>query len=414
VIVRFCGTSPGSVSGHKLIVSICHQIHYLYELPYNTGNIEALGYDDAVKYFQGLLNQYAVILFIDSLDQLTNENLARSHLTFLKGLKPHKDTRVIVSCLPDERDETDPTGTKWKYIYGCSTKLQAAKVPSIEVSLLSDSAGSREIVAALLESAGRTLTGPQWARVMECVAVEPTALYINLAVSVVQHWPSQYVCDGGGSNDDGLTGGVAALINQIVDDKERQFGRAFVRAALAFITFSVAGVTDTEMCDLLSLDDKVLSKDQGINKYNDSNRVPIHVWLRLQSEIAHLIVERSGGCRQWYHRQLTEVVAARYSDPAELGRFRRIMATYFGNIVDPGILEAREISRQPLTLNCVEDEVWYPEALVNGRRCVEAGAHMLAASMWDEAEAELCTLESVCARAKAGTCLQMYTCTYVY
>ena len=50
---------------------------------------------------------HPVVLFIDSLDQLTNENLARSNLTFLKGLKPHPKSIVSVSALPDEYNEGD-------------------------------------------------------------------------------------------------------------------------------------------------------------------------------------------------------------------------------------------------------------------------------------------------------------------
>jgi hypothetical protein len=51
---------------------------------------------------QELLSEHAVILLIDSLDQLQNENLARSDISFLKGVRPHPNTRIIVSALPDE------------------------------------------------------------------------------------------------------------------------------------------------------------------------------------------------------------------------------------------------------------------------------------------------------------------------
>ena len=44
-----------------------------------------------------------MILFIDSLDQLSNDHLARSHLSFLKNLKPHPRSAIIVSTLPDEK-----------------------------------------------------------------------------------------------------------------------------------------------------------------------------------------------------------------------------------------------------------------------------------------------------------------------
>lgn len=62
-------------------------------------------YDVAVELFQDLLYECPVILFIDALDQLLDTNLSRTRLTFLQGLRPHKATRVIVSCRPDIRDD---------------------------------------------------------------------------------------------------------------------------------------------------------------------------------------------------------------------------------------------------------------------------------------------------------------------
>ena len=105
IIIRFCGTSGGSVHGKDLVLSMCVQISILFDL--NDGldhtALAKLSYEDIVDYFHSLVEAHPMILFIDSLDQLSNENLARSHLSFLKGIKPHKDTRIIVSALPDDR-----------------------------------------------------------------------------------------------------------------------------------------------------------------------------------------------------------------------------------------------------------------------------------------------------------------------
>jgi hypothetical protein len=49
-----------------------------------------------------LLATLPLVLFIDSLDQLSNMDLARSDISFLKGVRPHPDTRIIVSSLPDD------------------------------------------------------------------------------------------------------------------------------------------------------------------------------------------------------------------------------------------------------------------------------------------------------------------------
>jgi hypothetical protein len=107
VLIRFCGTSPGSASGLALVRSLCRQIHAVLGIAHPTGNqaITTMGYDAVVSHFHGLLRDHALVVFIDSLDQLSNADLARSELSFLKGLRPHKHTRVVVSCLPDQRND---------------------------------------------------------------------------------------------------------------------------------------------------------------------------------------------------------------------------------------------------------------------------------------------------------------------
>ena len=49
-----------------------------------------------------LLGRYPVLLVIDSLDQLSNNYKERSELSFLRGVRPHPQSRVVVTSLPDD------------------------------------------------------------------------------------------------------------------------------------------------------------------------------------------------------------------------------------------------------------------------------------------------------------------------
>jgi predicted NACHT family NTPase len=107
VIVRFCGTSSGSATGLSLVQNICLQLYLVLGLnSKERKKLLELDYKEVVTHFQELLSEHAVILLIDSLDQLENENLARSDISFLKGVHPHPDTRIIVSALPVKVSET--------------------------------------------------------------------------------------------------------------------------------------------------------------------------------------------------------------------------------------------------------------------------------------------------------------------
>ena len=78
-------------------------------------------------------------------------------------------------------------------------------------------------------------------------------LYLQLALQVVVGWPSSLV-----ASENDLVGGVRLLINQLIGSLEVRFGKELVTAALGYITFSVRGVTDEGMIDLLSLDETVM------------------------------------------------------------------------------------------------------------------------------------------------------------
>jgi len=73
-------------------------------------SLDGVSYEDCVKKLHDLVAAHPVVLFIDSLDQLSNENLARSDVSFLKGVRPHPDSRIIVSALPDDVPATPSAG----------------------------------------------------------------------------------------------------------------------------------------------------------------------------------------------------------------------------------------------------------------------------------------------------------------
>lgn len=467
VIIRFCGTSPSSRTARMLVSSICEQIEFLFTLESRVGtsalNVESSDgrhasevYQDLVRYFHQLLANHAVVLFIDSLDQLTDDDQGRSQLSFLKGLVPHPRTRVVVSCLPDEVDQT--TGV-WVYLYLCDTRLQEAMVPRIDVSFASSGTGLPEhsvepepvepelrrdpepvsplafpnvnndpavrahvvpsvsspptlpdvaadlcieeavkLLADILQTKGRTLTSDQWELVKKKLSVEPTVLYINLAVDVLVNWNSTLVPPGDVSSDDQLlAGGVRNLIRLRFCALERDYGEKLVRACLGFITYSVQGVSDVEMVDLVSLHDSVLD---AVFQYATPSirRLPSHVWLRLKGALSGLIVEGEQNCLVWYHRQLRET-AVQYLE-TEKSVLQKIMAAYFADLVDPDIVRGRRIVAQGWTL-CGKSS-FDKASVINHRRGCEASNHLLSTKQWERAEQELCSFEGVCGKIRSG------------
>ena len=397
VLIRFCGTSAGSRDSRSLMVSLCLQIEHIYHVAgtqQSKPNLLTKPYDEVVEYFQSLLQQYPVVLFVDSLDQLTDVDLGRSQISFMKGAKKlHEKTRVIVSCLPDEK-EINPV-TQRRYLYLCETRLIEGKVPRVDVQMSAESPleEAMSMLDVMLKQRGRCVTATQRAAVQEKVAqeTEKTALYLNLAVGMLVKSTSDV------NIENELAGGVKPVILQLFHSLERDYGSTLVQGALAFVTYSVKGVSNVEMEDLLSLDDEVLD---FVFQYNTPNvrRLPSHVWLRLRGALLGLVVEGEDGCMVWYHRQLKEIAEEYLAARKE--KAHRLMAVYFGNIVDPEISLVRRLCKQELILS--EHSAYERASVVNRRRCCEASKHMLQCGMGAEAVRELCSLESVCCRFRAG------------
>ena len=388
VILRFCGTSKGSATGLELVRSICIQIMLVHA---ETASILTVPgtYKDAVKYLHGLLERHPVILLIDSLDQLSDADMARSKISFLDGVVPHPLTRIIVSALPDEKDASG----KWINFYGCSSRLRGDFVPEVAVNNLSSHNDEiNRIFTSLLRRKGIQLISNQMEYAAAQTSYEATALYVRLACREIETWRS--------SDDvnNSLPATVLALINKIFDDLEKTFGPTLVQGALGYLTFSVCGVSDREMEDLLYLNDEVLN---FVFEYSDPGvrRCPSHVWLRLRAALTGLVVERTGGCWSWYHRQLKEAAERRYLPFKE--KSHEVMGQYFGNIDSPiGMRAERYVAVQPLWYG--EVPVWFNGCFINARRCSEAIHHFVECGMISEAAEMLCDVSSICAHVKAG------------
>jgi WD40 repeat protein/GTPase SAR1 family protein len=387
LIIRYCGTSKYSLTGLKLIQGISLQLLAAHG---KNSEVEAIlhilptqSYKAAMKQFQILISQYPVVLFIDSLDQLENSNEERRKLSFLRDIRPHKQSKIVVSTLPDEYDQNEK---HWKYFYQCESLLKAEHVPVEEVGLI-DQVEIEATIRCLLDSRQRNVTPDQLTVVLNAVSHEPTVLYINLAVEVISKWRS--------FDTKTVVSTVKGIINQILEGLEKSFGIAFTSTAFAMITYSREGIDDVEMQDLLSLHEGVLKE---VFQYSTSNCFPIHVWLRLKQAIRRLVTEKENRCTKWFHRQLHETAIERYSKKEK--ECNLIMGRYFSNIVDEQKRKEKRTHEQLLILNDVS--IWLSSCSVNRRRVIEGYYHLIEGGLFEEAIDEMCSVEFVCASGLCG------------
>ena len=248
--------------------------------------------------------------------------------------------------------------------------LQQCYAPRVNVRELTvgdedkDSEG-HIVLYKLLDERRRELRPDQVSLALDRLRDEPTTLYMNLMVRQVSSWKST----------DGLPelrGTVAGLIDQIFDEIERKYGTLLVRHALALMSYAREGLSDTEMIDLLSLDENVLD---SVFQYHTPSirRLPDHVWLRVRGELTGLIMERRGGCVYWYHRQLWETAQRRYADEKLLCHY--YLGKYFSGQISEDVVSAKKLTKQDYTLT-KEIPIWFKDCIVNRRRGLEGYYHL--------------------------------------
>ena len=119
---------------------------------------------------------------------------------------------------------------------------------------------------------------------------------------------------------------------QLFERVENKHGWLLVSHALSYITASKNGVSEPEIEDFISLDDKVLD---DIYQYHlpPTRRIPPLLWTRVRSDLPGYLAdcEADGVCViNWYHKQFKIAARERYFVTKEdVLYFHSYMADYF-------------------------------------------------------------------------------------
>jgi hypothetical protein len=437
VIVRFIGTSPASSNLASLLGSICKQLEsiqkshsdFCHDYPSN-GDIHKL-----IEYFQDALKTWCydrLIVFLDSLDQL-DDSFGGRKLQWLPthGLSPN--VRLVVSTLPDE---TAPADGK---PFGCLSVLQKRYSGSscdsamAEVQPVED---VRSLLLHLLKLRQRKLTDAQFCVLEAAIKLSPrtqTPLAVSILAVRFSEWPSHCALPQDNKNPDGSlfvdTSSVRTLIVQEFKALEAKHGRELVHAALSFITLTKDGVSETELSEILSLDDDVLA---SVYEWwvPPVRTLPTNPLTMLLSDLKPYLTKcgttvGSGGLMmRWYHRQFWEAANEYFLHDDKERRFRHAqLGEYFSGVwagcrkpynhklkaavqkkIHGEVCGDRQVRSQTLCMRQGKNVFSTKDdsTAVNERRCREAVHHMLEAGKLRDAIHELCDFEGICARARCG------------
>ena len=356
-LIRFLGTTPNTINIYEVLFSVLGQLSDSADLimsPVNYKNMKNL-----VEFIPRHLRQVAstlkmpVIILLDSVDQLGPFLNAYSMEWLPTTLPPN--VKLILSTLPEEGG-----------ILNNLRKLLPDKSCYVEVPALPESTG-KEIIEMYLRLHKRKLTESQLLYVLTIFKGHPTPLFLKLLLDEAKKWNS-YSSMGTLM----LAQTVKEAIDLLFKNLEKKFGYTLVSHALGYITLGLNGLTEFEIEDVLSCDDKVLDE---VYKFHDPPvpgivRIPPVLWTRIHFDIKEYLVERvSYGKRtlNWYHRQFIAAAREQYtSGGKDVELHKNLMHIY---LQDEGIKRTITLShRKNLTIENADRQVTPQPFSVQNRR----------------------------------------------
>jgi WD40 repeat protein len=367
VITRFIGATPASADCHALLAGVCNEISRRcrqgdVEAP---ADFESLS-EELSKHLSLATQNKPIILFLDSLDQLSNTHNARNLRWLPVNLPPH--SHVVVSTTPGD----------------CLSALER-KVTSESLAELPpmDAGDGRRLLDKWLTDAGRTLQPDQRQAVLEHFSENGLPLYLKLAFEEARRWPSFRERVQRGRD-------VPEILRDMFRRLEEHHGKIFVSHGLGYLAAARNGLTEDELLDLLARDHEFYA-DFKAHAHHDlpqaagARKLPVAVWSRLYFDLEPYLTERNEdgtSLLSFYHRQLNDAVVERYlPDDIRVERHRSL-AGYFGE----------------QKLKTEEDHQQVP----NVRKVSELPYHQTHGELWRELEHSLCDLDFVEAKCAAG------------
>ncbi|XP_042564938.1 NACHT domain- and WD repeat-containing protein 1 [Clupea harengus] len=378
VVLRLLGTSLLSSDVDVLLRGVCLQICGAFGLPLPASSA-ANTHEELVRFFHRTLEEVSgrgemLLLVLDSLDQLSFAHNAHKLHWLPKDLPPN--VHIVVSVL----DAGPPL---------LASLRGSVEEPGhfFEVEPLTCEQG-RAVMEAYLSAAGRSLQPEQAELVLRSFQTSGSPLLLRVTLHSALQWTSYTY-----ASDVQVGSTTQEAVDLLLLQLEKKHGGLLVARALGYIASSRDGLTESELRDVLSLDDEVLAEvyRHWLPPSTSLVRLPPLLWTRLRHDLGDLLVEgQAGGVHllSFRHRQLRERVKERYLCGEQRVQRHGVLAEYFQGLWGDGKLKPLQLP--PLHTKLGADRkvpsqpLWFAEGVANFRKLSELPYHLLHADKWDE------------------------------
>ena len=323
LIIRFCGSTPDSNSVILLLNSICQQLSYNFNL-----NLESVPIELAplIIFMQDILKratkEQPIYIILDAIDEITTDPDSASLSWIPSTLPAH--CKMIVSCTKDDTIQSE--SHDYTHHYDVLSKRQANTAQIIELPDLGPKL-ALEIIYDLMKKNNRSISNYHNRLVLNALENCSLPIFCKLVFAEISRWKSYT-----NPKDTYLANNVTDCISLLFQKVEEKHGWCLVAHSLAYVTAAKNGITESEIEDLISLDDEVLD---DIYQYHlpPTRRIPPLLWTRLRSDLpGYLSDSEADGVIviNWYHRQFREAAKQRYlSQTKEFSYYHSMMSDFF-------------------------------------------------------------------------------------
>ena len=314
-VFRFIGTTSGSSNIMSMLQSVCGEMARAFGFDAKTlareGDEKAWydmnGLADVLRKCLALATeQKPILLFLDSLDQLSDTDNAKALYWLPRELPDY--ARLVVSSLP----ELEPA-------------LNATYKEELPVMPVEDAV---KILGKWFSSIHRTLTKDQEELVINSFSKNQLPIYLKLAFEKAKHWHSY-------DKQHSIKEDVAGIINDYFEDLEIEHDKDFVTNAVGYLLSGrYQGLAENEILEILAFDPEYWKLFLEKNKYHKDDlialktylegtnrekggymKIPIATWSRLYLDLEPFLTERDADGMPiitFFHRQFNEVLRERY------------------------------------------------------------------------------------------------------
>ncbi|XP_015115878.1 NACHT and WD repeat domain-containing protein 2 [Diachasma alloeum] len=413
-VIRYLGTTPDSSALTPTLISICQQISYNFMLPFDEIPDDLVPLTAHFKHLLTLATAYQpILLFLDSVDQLTGAQ--GNKLSWLPTRLP-PNCKMILSCAAEE---SNPVISR---DYHLLRRMIDTEESFIEVTALGEEL-AMDVIKMWMKTAHRDLNNYQWRLVANAISKCSLPIFVKLVFAEICRWRS-YTKPA----DTHLASTVMDSIMMLFERIEKQHGKILVFHALAYITAAKSGLSESELEDLISLDDKVLD---DVYQYHlpPVRRIPPLLWTRIRNDLPNYLSEREAdgvSVLNWYHRQFRDTAKERYFKNMNMAMyFHSMIADYYlgiwgggrpkpfkyteiqrhrFNLTDKEGVADRKVPEQPLAFYSKEGKLSrynlrkfgeLPYHLVRARRFNDLFENVLFNYEWLHAKLSSCPLQAV-------------------